>query len=87
MARKKKMSTVASGENRLEQLKNLALILAAQIDVCTKDEDGSRLMPPLAKQYRETIKEIEEIQGVTTDDEIGDILSARDANGKPGAVR
>ena len=45
-------------------------------------------MPPRAKQYRETIKEIEEIRGVADDDdEIGRILSTREADGKSGAVR
>ena len=47
-----------------------------------------RDLSSLAKQYRETIREIEEIEGMAvSDDEIGDILAARDAAGKPGAVR
>lgn len=89
MARAKKMATVTGDGSRLEQLENLAKVLAKQIDVCTKDLDnGPKLMPPLAKQYRETIKEIEEIRGVTDDDdEIGRILSTREADGKSGAVR
>ncbi len=37
---------------------------------------------------RETIKEIEEIKGMEKDDdEIGEILSARKADGKPDTVR
>ena len=42
----------------------------------------------LAKQYRETVREIEEIEGAESNgDEIGEILSIRQAAGKPGAVR
>ena len=42
----------------------------------------------IAKQYRETIKEIEEIEGTTeNDDDIGKLLAERDAAGKAGAVR
>jgi hypothetical protein len=45
-------------------------------------------MPQLSRQYRETIKEIEEIKGMEKDDdEIGEILSARKADGKPDTVR
>ena len=83
------MATVASNGNRLEQLENLALILAKQIDLCSEGyADGAKNMPQLSKQYRETIKEIEEIRGMEKDDdEIGEILSARKADGKPDAVR
>ena len=89
MARRKKMATVASNGKRLEQLENLALILAKQIDLCSEGyADGAKNMPQLSKQYRETIKEIEEIRGMEKDDdEIGEILSARKADGKPDAVR
>ena len=89
MARRKKMATVASNGNRLEQLENLALILAKQIDLCLEgDSDGAKNMPQLSKQYRETIKEIEEIKGMDKDnDEIGKILSKRKVDGKPDAVR
>ena len=84
MARARKMSTITSSGNRLEQLKGLARILAEQIDVCAKDIiDGPKCMPQLSKQYRETIREIEEIEGAeNNDDEIGDILSERKADGK-----
>ena len=47
---------------------------------------NSRSFAPLAKQYRETIKEIEEIEGSEPqDDEIAKVLGESD--GKPGAVR
>lgn len=89
MAKAKKMTTVTGNGSRLEQLENLAKVLAKQIDVCANGlGDVAKLMPPLAKQYRETIKEIEEIRGVADDDdEIGRILSTREADGKSGAVR
>ena len=57
------MATVTSEGSRLERLENLALILAKQIDICAKDAaDGPKTMPQLSRQYRETIKEIEEIK-------------------------
>ena len=89
MAKAKKMATVTGNGSRLEQLENLAKVLAKQIDVCANGlKDGAKLMPPLAKQYRETIKEIEEIRGVADDDdEISQILSERATDGKSGAVR
>lgn len=75
---------VTGGGNRLEQLKTLAKILAETIDGC-KD---MRALPQLAKQYRETIREIEEIEGAENHgDEISQILQGRKADGKPGAVR
>lgn len=84
MSRKKKMTTVTSKGDRLEMLKNLALKLAGELDNCSDQKN----LAPLVRQYRETLKEIEEINGVgEADDEIGDILSGRQANGKPGAVR
>lgn len=88
MARRKSMAGVTRNGSRLEQLENLAVILAGQMDECTKLQEGPRLMPQLAKQYRETVREIEEIKGMEdTDDEIGEILSARKVDGKPDAVR
>lgn len=79
-----KMKAVTATGTRLEQLKSLANVLAAGIDSC-KD---CRALPALTKQYRETIREIEEIQGVQDDgDEISKILTEREDNGKPGAVR
>lgn len=88
MAGVKKMATVARTEGRLEQLKTLARILAKQIDRCEKVPEGLKTLPQLSKQYRDTIREIEEIEGVDkNDDEIGEILTARKADGKPDAVR
>jgi hypothetical protein len=67
---------------RLDQLKELLLILAKEID----DGPGARDMASLVKQYRETIKEIEEIEGSEPkDDEIAKLLG--DSDGVPGPVR
>ena len=69
--------------DRLEKLKDLEARLLAMMD--GSDE---KTLPALARQYRETIKEISEIEGAeVTDDEIGSILQNREADGKPGAVR
>ena len=78
------MKSITARGNRLEQLKQLARVLATNIDDC---EDPKNL-PQLAKQYRETIREIEEIEGANNHgDEVSDILGERAADGKPGAVR
>lgn len=46
------------------------------------------MIAQLAKQYRDTVSEIEEIERENLlDDEIGDILAERAAAGKPGSVR
>lgn len=69
--------------SRLEKLKRLENDL---FDMMQKA--NSRAIAPLAKQYRETLKEIEEIEGSEdNDDEIGALLSSRQADGKSGAVR
>lgn len=79
-----KMKTVTARGTRLQKLKNLAAVLAENIDSC----EDARALPQLAKQYRETIREIEEIEGAEHHgDEIGAILAQRKADGKPGAVR
>ena len=71
-------------EPRVEQLKELLIVLAEQID----SKPGARDMASLARQYRETLKEIEEIEGATDDDDdIEKILAERDSAGKAGAVR
>ena len=69
--------------DRLEKLKELEARLYKSL--VTAD---SRSLAGIAKQYRETIKEIEEIEGTTDDDDdIGKLLAERDAAGKAGAVR
>ncbi len=55
---------------RLEKLKELESRLYEAMDSCE-----SKSLAPIAKQYRDTIKEIEEIEGTNTDDEIGQILA------------
>lgn len=66
---------------RLEKLKQLEENIKAVMAVA---EDRS--YASLAKQYRETIKEIEEIEGAELNgDEIAEILNSRD--GQPGTVR
>ena len=69
--------------DRLEKLKDLEAKLLAVMELADAKSFAS-----VAKQYRETIREIEEIEGSeVTDDEIGSILQNREAEGKPGAVR
>ncbi len=69
--------------DRLEKLRDLEGRLLVAMD----EADGKTLAG-IAKQYRETIKEIEEIEeGVDPDDEIAEILSGREADGKSRAVR
>ena len=74
--------TVNNG-TRLEQLKELLEILAEEIDA----RPGARDMASLARQYRETLKEIAEIEGAETDgDEITELLSSRESARQPGSV-
>lgn len=68
---------------RLEKLKKLESDLE---DLMAKA--NSRTFAQLAKQYRETIREIEDIEGADKqDDEIEEILQRRESNGQAGAVR
>ena len=68
---------------RLEKLKELEEYLRNLLE-----EADAKSAAALAKQYRETIKEIDEIEGERNDsDELGAILERRQADGKPGAVR
>ena len=68
---------------RLDKLKELEDILYASMQTA-----DNKSLPGIAKQYRDTLKEIEDIEGGTDDgDEIAEILAGREADGKPGAVR
>lgn len=67
---------------RLEKLKMLEQDLYELMK-----KANSRAYAPLAKQYRDTIREIEEIEGTDEQDEITDLLGARERDGKSGAVR
>ena len=70
-------------KTRLEKLKDLETDLYELMK-----RANSRSIAPLAKQYREILKEIEEIEGAqANDDDISEILSERAAAGKSGAVR
>lgn len=72
------------GTTRIVQLRALLEILAAAID----NGPGARDLAQLSKQYRETLLEIEQIEGAEpSDDEISEILAERAADGKSGAVR
>ena len=74
------MTKVTREGTRLEQLKTLALVIARSIDY----GDESHSMAQLARQYRETIREIEEIEdGTEQTDEIALLISA---SRKPRAV-
>lgn len=55
---------------RLEKLKDLELRLAAAMT-----EADARSLAGIARQYRETIREIEDIEGVEDEDEIGDVIN------------
>jgi hypothetical protein len=69
--------------DRLEKLKTLEAKLC--VSMTTAD---SKSLAGIAKQYRETLKEIEEIEGATDDgDEIAQILSDVDSDGNARAVR
>ncbi len=62
-----------SNKSRLESLKDLLDILAEKINT----DPGARDLAGLSKQYRETLKEIEEIEGAGNgEDEIDKILNS-----------
>lgn len=84
----RKLSSADRNGSRLDKLKTLAAKLARMIDGSSEDEEISKQLSSLVKQYRETIKEIENIEGTQEDDdEISEIITEREATGKPGAVR
>ena len=68
---------------QLGELEALAEILSQQLQMADEKAVAS-----IAKQYRETLYEIERVKGMEqTNDEIDDILSERTADGKAGAIR
>lgn len=68
MSSKQTMISVTEDGTRLEQLRALALVIAESIDA----GDESHSMAQLARQYRETIREIAELEAENDD---GDIIS------------
>ena len=69
--------------DRLIKLKELEVNLLLMMETA-----DTKSYAQLARQYRETLKEIEELEGAgDRDDEIGAILAERAADGKSGAVR
>ena len=70
-------------ESRLTKLKRLEEYLSEAMKNCENKE-----LAAIARQYRETLKEIEEIEGAeSNDDDIAAIISERESAGKAGAVR
>ena len=69
--------------DRLKKLKALEKRLLQAMETASE-----RDMAAIARQYRETLKDIEEIEGeAKPNDQISDILGKRRAAGQPGAVR
>ena len=69
--------------DRLGKLKALEAKLYVAMETA-----GNKELAALARQYRETVKEIEEIEGAgRTDDEIAVILRSRKSAGRAGSVR
>ena len=78
------MTDAISDYDRLTGLKALADSLARDIDgLDMSDKDEMKLKPQLARQFRETLRDIDEIEGgVDEDDEIAAIIVR---NRKPAA--
>lgn len=71
MAHLVSMQDATSEFNELDGLKALAVRLAAELDSCA----DVKVMPQLARQYRETMSRISTIEGgVDEDDEIAAII-------------
>lgn len=70
-------------EDRLTKLKELEAFLYSIMQGA-----DVRSVAAIAKQYRETIKEIEEIEGTDSpDDEISRVLAEVEADGQPRTIR
>lgn len=71
-------------DDELTQLKSLLWVLARAID----EKPGARDLAQLAKQYRETLARIAEMEGMNDNtDEISAILEKRKADGKSDSIR
>ena len=69
--------------DRLEKLKALEAKLYVAMETA-----GNKEIAAIAKQYRETVKEIEEIDGEKhADNDIANILRDRKSAGRAGSVR
>ena len=69
-------------KTRLDKLKELEAVLQNALMVVDCDK-----IAPIAKQYRETVREIEEMEGLKGNtDEISEILSRRGADGFTGSI-
>lgn len=73
------MRDATDGFNELTGLKALAAMLADELDACAEP----RLVPQLARQYRETIGRIAAIEGGVDDDDSVATIILR--NRKPAA--
>ena len=84
MARRKLASATKDGD-RLETLQLLAGMLAKRLDQGVDDKS----LASVAKQYRDTLREIDELKNAKGggDEEIDELMQARAAKGRPGAVR
>jgi len=71
------MVNVTKKGTRVQQLKALALVIAESIDY----GDETHSMAQLARQYRETIREIAELENDADEDVISKLIS----EGQPGA--
>lgn len=68
------LKSITSTGSHIEQLKQLALMLAEQMDA----NPEPRVLAPIARQYRETINQINLIEGGDDDsDEIDAIINRK----------
>ena len=71
-----RMVDVTRDGTRLEQLRALALVIAESIDM----GDESHSMAQLARQYRETVREIAELEGEADDDIVSRLVGGAGAD-------
>ena len=71
-------------DDRLSRLIELREKLYSAIQECESKRD----LAALSRQYRETLREIDEIEGgPKEDDELGALLAQRRSDGRPSSVR